>query len=67
MRPVPEDIRAGRPIDDLVRDMAEAEEKADLEYLREEIPKAISQSLEGVERVSRIVGGNEGILPPRDH
>lgn len=30
-------------------------EKADLEYLAEEVPKAISQSLEGVERVAKIV------------
>ena len=30
-------------------------EKADLEYLREEIPKAIEQSLEGIGRVSKIV------------
>lgn len=30
-------------------------EKTDLEYLREEIPKAIEQNLDGVERVARIV------------
>lgn len=30
-------------------------EKADLEYLREEIPLALRQSLEGVERVTKIV------------
>ena len=61
---VPEDIRAGKPIDDLVREMAEVEEKADLEYLREEIPKAIRQSLEGVERVSKIVGAMKEFSHP---
>ncbi len=38
-----------------VRDMAAAVEDADLAYLVEEIPKAIAQSLEGVERVAAIV------------
>ena len=33
----------------------QALEKADLEYLLEEIPKAIDQSLEGVQRVAKIV------------
>lgn len=61
---VPVDIRAGKPVDDLVREMAEAEERADLEYLREEIPKAIRQSLEGVERVSRIVGAMKEFSHP---
>jgi PAS domain S-box-containing protein len=32
-----------------------AAQQADLEYLQEEVPKAIGQSLEGIERVSRIV------------
>lgn len=35
--------------------IAAAAESADLEYLLEEIPKAICQSLEGVERVTKIV------------
>ncbi len=30
-------------------------EKADLDFLTEEIPKAIAQSIEGVERVAKIV------------
>lgn len=39
----------------LIGVMREAAEEADLEYLTEEIPKAIQQSLEGIERVSKIV------------
>ncbi len=35
--------------------IAAAAEKADVEYLLEEIPKAIAQSLDGVQRVARIV------------
>ncbi len=35
--------------------LAEAAEQADLDYLLEEIPRALSQSLEGIERVSHIV------------
>jgi len=38
-----------------VRNMAAVVEEADLAYLMEEIPKAIAQSLEGVERVADIV------------
>ncbi len=39
----------------LLREIGEAFEAVDLDYLRKEIPAAISQSLEGVERVSEIV------------
>jgi PAS domain S-box-containing protein len=39
----------------LTREVEKAIEKADLEYLSEEIPKAIDQSLEGIGRVSSIV------------
>lgn len=41
--------------DDLLRQMQTALQTADLEYLREEIPNAVQQSLEGVERVAEIV------------
>ena len=37
------------------RALLSAIEEADVEYLAEEIPRAIGQSLEGIERVSRIV------------
>lgn len=35
--------------------LSEAIEEADLEYLKEEIPQTVEQSLEGVQRVDRIV------------
>jgi signal transduction histidine kinase len=35
-----------------------------MEYLREEVPKAISQSLEGVERISKIVGAMKEFSHP---
>lgn len=40
---------------ELAADIAAAAEAADLGYLLDEIPKAICQSLEGVERVTKIV------------
>jgi two-component system, NtrC family, sensor kinase len=40
---------------ELVREVAKARQVADLEYLTTEVPKAIQQSLEGVERVAKIV------------
>jgi two-component system, NtrC family, sensor kinase len=40
---------------DLLRDVERAEEQADCRYLLEEIPRAISQTLDGVGRVATIV------------
>jgi len=39
----------------LLDEVARAEAAADLDYLRQEIPKALEQSLDGVTRVARIV------------
>jgi PAS domain S-box-containing protein len=61
---MPEAVRAGISADDLKHEMAAVAEEADLEYLREEIPKAIQQSLEGVERVSKIVGAMKEFSHP---
>ena len=47
--------RSGRCGTEAVDETLAAMERADLDYLTEEIPRAIQQSLEGVERVSRIV------------
>ena len=44
-----------------VRKMAE---EADLEFLMEEIPRAIAQTLEGVQRVTRIVGAMKEFSHP---
>jgi signal transduction histidine kinase len=53
--PLPEDRRA-RAI--------EALHKADVDYLVEEVPKAIEQSLEGLSRVGRIVGAMKEFSHP---
>lgn len=45
----------GEASEHLVADVVKAAKAADLEYLLEEVPLAISQSLEGVERVAKIV------------
>ncbi|HOS94604.1 MAG TPA: PAS domain S-box protein, partial [Armatimonadota bacterium] len=49
-------IKSGAPVDpELVQDIETAREIADIEYLCEEIPNAIKQSLEGIDRISTIV------------
>ena len=50
-----EACKAGNVSADLIREIEETEKKADLEYLMEEIPRAIEQSLEGVDSVAKIV------------
>jgi len=47
--------REGTVTDELLEAVEEAVEQADLEYLVEEMPKAIEQSLDGVQRVATIV------------
>jgi len=47
--------RTGPVTPEVLADVAQAEKDVELEYLIMEIPQAIAQSLEGVERVSRIV------------
>jgi PAS domain S-box-containing protein len=49
------EVRSGNPTEELVRKIDAAVEEADLEYIRQEAPKAVQQSLEGIERISRIV------------
>lgn len=48
-------LKAGKPVEGLAGEIEAAVRTADLEYVREEIPKAIQQSLEGIERISTIV------------
>ena len=50
-----------RPI---VERLSEAEEDADLAYLQEHVPRALDQSLEGVEQVSRIVKAMKDFAHP---
>lgn len=52
---IPLSLKEGASVDEIMVRMQEAAEEADLEYLVEEIPKAIQQSIEGIERVTRIV------------
>jgi PAS domain S-box-containing protein len=48
-------VEAQSELQELVARVAQAEQKADVEYLAEEIPKAIDQTLDGVARVAKIV------------
>jgi len=50
--------------DDLSGELKEAMEDADVEFLAEEIPKAIEQSLIGLRRVSKIVGAMKEFSHP---
>lgn len=47
--------KKGEPTEGLVGKIDKLAEEIDLDYLREEIPKAIEQSLDGVGRVAKIV------------
>jgi PAS domain S-box-containing protein len=47
--------KGGNLTDDLVGEVDKAIEKADLDYLTKEIPKAFEQSLDGISRVTKIV------------
>jgi PAS domain S-box-containing protein len=49
------EVRSGNPTTELVRKIEVAVEEVDLEYIRQEAPKAVQQSLEGIDRISRIV------------
>ena len=46
---------AGSVAPDTIAELARCTEKADADYLRNEFPKAIAQSLEGMARISKIV------------
>lgn|GEM_PF-5731301 len=48
-------VESGPSADGVLKEVEEVSEKADLAYLREEVPKALEQTLDGVERVSKIV------------
>lgn len=50
----------------LCREIEAFEEKADIEYLKEETPKALDQTIEGVERVSELVLGLKGFAHSSD-
>jgi len=57
-------VKKGTPTDKIVRDLEEIREEVDITYLREEIPKAIDQALDGVDRVSTIVHSMKAFSHP---
>jgi two-component system, NtrC family, sensor kinase len=59
-----ETARQGTVPPELVAEMDAAVAAADLDYLVQEIPKAIEQTLEGVQRVSKIVGAMKDFSHP---
>ncbi len=59
-----ESVRAGKVEREIIDEVAEELEKADLEYLTEEIPNAIKQSLEGVMRIAKIVQSMKDFAHP---
>lgn len=48
-------VKDGRPLDDIVAGIDELESEVDLEFLKEDIPNAIAQSIEGISHISSIV------------
>lgn len=50
-----EQLKTGVPLESISEHLKEKSSELDLDYLRQEIPEAMSQSLEGVERVAKIV------------
>ncbi|MBN2069932.1 MAG: PAS domain S-box protein [Candidatus Krumholzibacteriota bacterium] len=48
-------VEKGLPAGDFIDRVKETIERIDLQYLKEEIPTAISQTIEGIERISKIV------------
>ena len=59
-----EGVRKGEALDGFLNEVEEAIQGADLGYLTEEIPKAFQQTLEGLERVSRIVQSMKAFAHP---
>ena len=48
-------LRTGNPVDAIVQAIGEEQDEIDFDFIRKEIPGAIHQSLEGIERITRIV------------
>ena len=58
------EIRVGSASRDLLQEFDQLYTRCDLEYLLKEIPRAIDQSLEGLQRVSKIVRGMKEFSHP---
>jgi signal transduction histidine kinase len=63
-RALSEAVRTGAATDELIRNIERVEAESDLAYLLEQIPCAIEETLEGVGRVSRIVGAMKEFSHP---
>ncbi len=48
-------VREGAVTEELIAEVEEAVRSADMEFLAEEVPKAIDESLDGIERIASIV------------
>ncbi|MBI4657469.1 MAG: PAS domain S-box protein [Verrucomicrobia bacterium] len=59
-----ETVKSNRANGECLAKMEEAVRQADLEYLVSEIPSAIAQSLQGIERVTKIVGAMKEFSHP---
>ncbi len=59
-----EKISQSELAEQIVFDIRQAEEDADLDFLREEAPVAVAQTLEGVAQVSKIVGAMKELSHP---
>lgn len=57
-------VERGPILPDLITHLRDMEAKLDVEYLSDEMPRAIEQSLEGVERVANIVGAMKEFSHP---
>jgi signal transduction histidine kinase len=59
-----ESVKAGRATEDDIREIETLITDLDLDYLKEEIPKAIEQSLEGLDNVAKIVSAMKQFSHP---
>lgn len=57
-------VRDGTPLEQVTARIAEAEEDADLEYLRERVPAGFVRAIEGLDRVSKIVRAMRELAHP---
>jgi PAS domain S-box-containing protein len=57
-------VQAGEPLEQVAARVAEAEDEADLEYLRERVPAAFTRAVDGLDRVSKIVRAMRELAHP---
>lgn len=59
-----ESVKSGCATEAIIRDVETSIAEIDLDYIREEIPKAIAQSLEGLDNVAKIVSAMKQFSHP---